>query len=49
MGRLAIEAVYKRDYPLLMALLIISSALVIVGNLLADIVYSIVDPRVKLE
>jgi len=49
MGRLAVEAVYKRDYPLLMALLIISSSLVILGNLLADIVYSVVDPRVKLE
>lgn len=49
MGRLAVESVYKRDYPLLMALLIISSALVILGNLLADIVYSVVDPRVKLE
>lgn len=49
MGRLAVEAVYKRDYPLLMALLIISSALVILGNLLADIVYSVVDPRVKLK
>jgi len=49
MGRLAVESVFKRDYPLLMALLIISSGLVIFGNLLADMVYSIVDPRVRLE
>lgn len=49
MGRLSIDAFYKRDYPLLMALFMISSTLVIVGNLLADIAYSFVDPRVKLE
>ena len=49
MGRLAVEAVFKRDYPLLMAILIISSTLVVTGNLLADIAYSFVDPRVKLE
>lgn len=49
MGRLAVESVFKRDYPLLMALLIISSALVILGNLMADVVYSVVDPRVRLE
>lgn len=49
MGRLAVESVFKRDYPLLMALLIISSTLVILGNLIADVVYSVVDPRVRLE
>ena len=49
MGRLAVESVFKRDYPLLMAILIISSTLVVVGNLLADIAYSFVDPRVNLE
>ena len=49
MGRLAVESVFKRDYPVLMGLLIISSALVIFGNLLADVVYGIVDPRVQLE
>lgn len=49
MGRLAVESVFKRDYPLLMALLIISSTLVIVGNLMADVVYGVVDPRVQLE
>ncbi len=45
----AYEAFYQRDYPLLMALFMISSFLVIFGNLLADIAYSFVDPRVKLE
>ncbi len=49
MGRLTYEAFYQRDYPLLMALFMISSFLVIFGNLMADIAYSFVDPRVKLE
>jgi peptide/nickel transport system permease protein len=49
MGRLAYEAIFQRDYPLLMALFMISSFLVIFGNLVADIAYSFVDPRVKLE
>jgi peptide/nickel transport system permease protein len=48
-GRLTYEAFYQRDYPLLMALFMISSFLVIFGNLLADIAYGFVDPRVKLE
>jgi len=49
MGRLAYDAFFKRDYPLLMALVMVSSALVIFGNLLADVAYSAVDPRVKLK
>lgn len=49
MGRMAVEAAFKRDYPVVMALTIIVSSLVIVGNLLADIAYAIADPRVRLE
>lgn len=49
MGRLAVEAAFKRDYPVVMALTIIVSALVIMGNLIADIAYAIADPRVRLE
>lgn len=48
-GRLTYEAFYQRDYPLLMALFMISSFLVVFGNLLADVAYGFVDPRVKLE
>lgn len=49
MGRMAVEAAFKRDYPVVMALTIIVSSLVIVGNLLADIAYAIADPRVRLD
>ena len=48
-GRLAYEAIGNRDYTLLMGFNMISAVLLIAGNLLADILYSIVDPRVKLK
>jgi peptide/nickel transport system permease protein len=47
MGRLGIEAASQRDYPLLMGLIVITSALVILGNFLADIAYVFIDPRIK--
>jgi len=49
MGRLAVEAINARDYPVMMGLFVISSFLGIVGVLMVDILYSIVDPRVKYE
>jgi peptide/nickel transport system permease protein len=49
MGRLAITAINARDYPLMMALFVISSVLGILGVLMVDILYSFVDPRVKYE
>jgi peptide/nickel transport system permease protein len=49
MGRLAIQAINSRDYPVMMALFVISSFLGIVGVLMVDILYSLVDPRVKYD
>jgi peptide/nickel transport system permease protein len=49
MGRLAVQAAFQRDYPLLMALTIVFSFLVILGNLLADLAYGLVDPRVRYD
>jgi len=49
MGRLAIAAVNARDYPLMMALFVISSFLGIIGILMVDILYSVVDPRVRYD
>ena len=48
-GRLGYQAVLERDYPTLVALNFITAVLVLLGNLLADILYSLVDPRVRLE
>jgi peptide/nickel transport system permease protein len=48
MGRLYYDAALKADYPLLMALLLIYSALIILFSLLADGVYTRLDPRIRL-
>jgi peptide/nickel transport system permease protein len=47
MGRLALTAINARDYPVMMALFVISSFLGILGLLLVDILYGLVDPRVR--
>jgi len=49
MGRLGYEAVMERDYPTLVALNFIVAALILLGNLLADVLYAVVDPRVRIE
>jgi peptide/nickel transport system permease protein len=49
MGRLAVNAINARDYPVMMALFVISSFLGIVGVLMVDILYSVVDPRVRYD
>lgn len=48
-GRLTVEAVGGRDYPLIMATTTIAAVLTVLGNLLADITYAVVDPRVSYE
>ncbi len=49
MGRLFITAVNARDFPVMMALFVIGSFLGILGVLMVDILYSIVDPRVRYD
>ncbi len=46
-GRLAYQAVLARDYSVVMTILTISSGLTLLGNLAADILYAIVDPRIR--
>ncbi|MDP8259625.1 MAG: ABC transporter permease [Candidatus Gygaella obscura] len=47
MGRLFYEAVMQRDYSMIMASLVIGAFLTLIGNLLADIAYAYVDPRIR--
>jgi peptide/nickel transport system permease protein len=47
MGRLGYEAIMSRDYPVVMAVGTIAAFLTLVGNLLADIAYAYVDPRIR--
>ncbi len=49
MGLLIVNSINTRDYPLLMAAVLIGSAFVIVGSLLADILYRALDPRMRDE
>lgn len=49
MGLLTVEAVSGRDYPVIMATTTIAAVLTVIGNLLADVTYAAVDPRVSYE
>jgi peptide/nickel transport system permease protein len=46
-GLLFFDAAFQRDYPVIMAITVIASALVVIGNLIADILYAILDPRIE--
>jgi peptide/nickel transport system permease protein len=48
MGQLMVQAAFERDYPVLMGNLVIVSTLTLVANLLADLGYSLVDPRIRV-
>ncbi len=48
MGRLFYAAAERRDYGLLMAIIMITSALIIVANIVADMLYTLLDPRIRL-
>ena len=49
MGRLFLDSLGYSDYPMVMGLLIFSAILVVLGNLVADILVAIVDPRIRLS
>jgi peptide/nickel transport system permease protein len=49
MGRTIVTAIFQRDYPVVLASAFVISILVILGNLVADILYSVIDPRVRIE
>ena len=47
LGSLGLQAVGQRDYPIVMAFVLLGGIAVVVGNLIADILYGVVDPRIK--
>jgi peptide/nickel transport system permease protein len=49
MGRLFLDSLGYRDYPVVMGILVFSAILVLVGNLLADLLYAVADPRIRLD
>ncbi len=48
-GRLAVESFFARDYPVIMALTLLVAAAYIIANLIVDIGYTILDPRIRLQ
>ena len=48
-GRLFVQAMFARDYPLLMGILMLGSLMVIVFNLVADLLYGTLDPRIRYD
>ncbi|MYZ48987.1 ABC transporter permease [Propylenella binzhouense] len=49
LGRLTFDAIHARDYPLLMGMFIFISLVVILGNLIADLLYALLDPRIRYQ
>ena len=49
MGQLGFQSVLDRDYPLIMAIFTLSALLTLMGILIADFLYTIVDPRIAYE
>jgi peptide/nickel transport system permease protein len=48
MGRMAYEAILARDYPVILTVNFITAVLVLAGTLISDLLYMVVDPRIKL-
>jgi len=48
MGRLGVQAIFQRNYPLIMGIVMFSAVLIVLGNLIADLLYAWVDPRIRL-
>jgi microcin C transport system permease protein len=49
MGYLGYTAILQRDYPVALGILVISSLLMLIGNILSDIIYVVVDPRIRFR
>jgi peptide/nickel transport system permease protein len=49
MGRLIVDAIFQRDYPLVMATSFLFAVMVVLGNLIADVLYAVADPRIRYD
>jgi microcin C transport system permease protein len=49
MGRLSLEAILGRDYAVFMAILSLTSILTLLGNILSDFCYVLIDPRITFQ
>ncbi|MEK7375736.1 MAG: ABC transporter permease, partial [Candidatus Margulisiibacteriota bacterium] len=49
MGRLGVFAIFSRNYPVIMGVVMLSAVLIVLGNLAADVCYALADPRIRYE
>ena len=49
MGRVAVKSIQYLDFPVIMGVTLITAAIFLLSNLVVDILYAIIDPRVRLE
>jgi peptide/nickel transport system permease protein len=49
MGRLALYAIYQRDYPVIQGIVLVIATIFVLVNLLTDLIYALVDPRIRLD
>jgi microcin C transport system permease protein len=49
MGYLGYTAILQRDYPVALGILVIGSLLMLLGNILSDVIYAVVDPRIRFK
>jgi peptide/nickel transport system permease protein len=49
MGRIIVDAIFQRDYPLVMATSFVFAVIVVIGNLMADVLYAVADPRIRYD
>jgi ABC-type dipeptide/oligopeptide/nickel transport system permease component len=49
LGGLTVEAISQRDYPVIQAAVLLSGAIYLAANLLVDVVYGLLDPRIRME
>jgi microcin C transport system permease protein len=49
MGYLGYQAILQRDYPVALGILVIGSLLMLIGNIISDVIYAVVDPRIRFK
>ena len=48
-GRLAFDSLLQRDYPVLLGIFITTSVMVVIFNIITDVLYTLVDPRIEVN
>jgi peptide/nickel transport system permease protein len=49
LGRVLIQGILNRDYPVVQGAILVVSAIFVTSNLLVDVLYTVVDPRIRLD